>query len=141
MGRRGYKIAVFINRYGKPCILRTRNREGYPEFCINCTTSNHCPVAGLEQAVNAPARRVNSMHLRSGASEQHAPDIGRIGACNGTDGAPCALRILRPQALICPEQRTRVMFACITLPPRCRACVQLPHCVNASPPTSVLQLP
>ena len=123
MGRRGYKIAVFINRYGKPCILRTRNREGYPEFCINCTNS-HCP-AGLVQAVNAPGR-VNSMHP-SGASPRYwaYQSLQR-------DGAPCALRILGPQAVMCLEQRAGVMWGLISLPRRCRACVPS-HTVSMHP--------
>ena len=123
MGREGYKIAVFINRYGKPCILCSRSREaGYPQFCINCTNS-HCQ-AGPEQAVNAPGR-VNSMHP--------SPRYWAYQSLQ-RDGAPCALRILPPQAIMCLEQRAGVMWGLISLPRRCRApvCVLLPHCVNAS---------
>ena len=89
VGRRGYKIAVFINRYGKPCILCSRNLEGYPEFCINCTNS-HCP-AGLEQAVNAPGR-VNRMH-QSGASKPQILGVSELATgwrpmCTAYPGSP-----------------------------------------------------
>ena len=126
MGWGGCKIAVFINRSGKPCILCSRNREAeYPKFCINCTRS-HCP-AGTEQAVNAPGR-VNSMH--------RSPRCWAYQSLQ-RDGAPCALRILAPQAIMCLEQRAGVMRGLISLPRRCRASVcTSPTLCQCIPPLS-----
>ena len=78
VGRGGYKIAVFINRNGKPCILCSRNREpGYPQLCTN----SHCP-AGPEQAANAPGR-VNAVYAMHPGTQRYCMGDGRIGACNG----------------------------------------------------------